>query len=95
MWKCIFASLMALGGLAFYARLILLEVWAHDVAAHLHLTRTGAWNVREQYGGVIFYITQSQEWWVDILAYVFIADLIAMFVLLIASSGFRRAIQSS
>jgi hypothetical protein len=93
MWKYIFGSLLALGGLAFYARLILLEVRAHDGAAHLHLTRNGAWNVREQYSGIVFYITQGQEWWVDILGYVFIADLIAMFVLLIASSGFRRAIQ--
>jgi hypothetical protein len=86
---------MALAGVAFYARLILLEVWAHDGAGHLHLTQTGAWNVREQYGGVIFYITQSQEWWIDILEYVLFADLIAMFTLLIVFSGFRKAIQSS
>jgi hypothetical protein len=93
-WKCIFGSLMAVGGLAFYARLILLEVWAHDGAGHLHLAQTGAWNVREQYGSVIFYITQRQEWWADILEYVFFADLIVLFILLIVSGSFRRAIQS-
>jgi|HubBroStandDraft_1064217.scaffolds.fasta_scaffold177912_2 hypothetical protein len=83
MWKYIFGSLMALAGVAFYARLILLEVWAHDGAGHLHLTQTGAWNVREQYGSVIFYITQNQERLVDILGYVLIADFFVMFIIVV------------
>jgi hypothetical protein len=74
---------MALAGVAFYARLILLEVWAHDGAGHLHLTQTGAWNVREQYGSVIFYITQNQERLVDILGYVLIADFFVMFIIVV------------
>jgi hypothetical protein len=93
MWKYIFGSLMAIAGVAFYARLILLEVWAHDRAGHLHLTRTGAWNVQEQYGSVVFYITQSQERLVDILAYVFIADLIVMFIMVFARWWFTGTTQ--
>jgi hypothetical protein len=77
-WKYAFGALMIVAGGAFYGHFLLLGQYAHDHAVRLSPDDT--WNIRYQYGHLIFYISSAENRWLVLLQVVFFAATAALVV---------------
>jgi hypothetical protein len=58
-WRYFYGTIIAVTGICFYGRFLLLGEYAHEHA--VHLTPDNLWNIQYSYNGIVFYITASQD----------------------------------